>query len=527
MSRQPLIWAGGLAASVLAHGVLLGLLLMTIRPGPVPEQPPPETRLNVEAHRLERVAAQERAPEADPAREGAAEAAAVDAGAIPRGRARPATAPAEAAQATAATGQKLAAGAVRPETIVEPTLAATQVAAARVSAQNARPVEARPSGIAATPAAAPALSASQAAPTALAAATGPEHRAAPVAAEVRPAGVRPAPAARVQPAVASAADLIPATPAAMPAAPAAAPSQAATQQAPQARPLAPGRVQGARAEPAEPLAERMTAALAFQGGDGEVDPVSLAAFQSFVRPGEAGAGAQALRDGVAGLLSGVPCGRLQVGFDPETATLQVNGHVPETDMRAPVLAALRDRMGADIAVSDNILVLPRPQCGALTGIAGVGLPQSTDQITNPLLIGAGTQARVFSYVAGDPLSFDLTAPDYPAWIYVDYFDAGGNVLHLVPNDHVQLRRSLAQSALQIGAKSAEETGLRLLIGPPYGQEIAVAFAASEPLYDGLRPLTEPAEPYLDWLKERVAEARADNPGFKGEWVYFFVRTSEK
>ena len=507
MSRSPVIWVGGVTASVLAHGVLLGLVLLTIRPGPVEEQQPPETRLNVEAHRLERVAAQERAPEADPAREGTAEGAAVDAGAIPRGRARPATArteaalaapvPVDAARAADAAPLELAAGSVRPETAVEPAAAATRVTAAQAAAEDARPVDMPLSGIAATPA------------------------------EVRPAVARTAPAARIQPAVALAADLIPATPAAMPAAPSALPSEVAAQQVPEARPLAPGRAQGTRAEPATPQPERMTAALAFQGGDGEVDPVSLAAFQSFVRPDAAGAGAQALRDGVAGLLSGVPCGRLQVAFDPESATLQVNGHVPEGDMRAPVLAALRDQMGADIAVSDNILVLPRPQCGALTGIAGVGLPQSTDQITNPRLIGAGTQARVFSYVAGDPLSFDLTAPDYPAWIYVDYFDAGGNVLHLVPNDYAELRRSEAQSALQIGAKSAGETGLRLLIGPPYGQEIAVAFAASEPLYDGLRPLTEPAAPYLDWLKGRVAEARARNPGFKGEWVYFFVRTSEK
>ncbi|WP_165978793.1 DUF4384 domain-containing protein, partial [Antarcticimicrobium luteum] len=301
--------------------------------------------------------------------------------------------------------------------------------------------------------------------------------------------------ARVQPAVARADDLGAVVPAALPAA-------AAT-----------------------PQAEHVTAALAFQGSDGEIDPASLAAFQSFVRPGDAGA--QALRDGVAGLLASVPCGRLQVGFDPDSATLQVNGHVPEGDMRAPVLAALRTQMGADIAVSDNILILPRPQCGALTGIADVGLPQSTDQITNPLLIGAGTQARVFSYVAGDPLSFDLTAPDYPAWIYVDYFDAAGGVLHLVPNVHVPLRRSQAQNALRIGAQSDSDEGLRLLIGPPYGQEIAVAFAASEPLYDGLRPLTEPAEPYLVWLKGRVAEARARSPDFKGEWVYFFVRTSER
>jgi len=508
MSRSPVIWAGGLAASVLAHGVLVGLVLLTIRPGPVEEQAPPETRLMVEAHRLERVDAPERAPEAEAAAEGTAQGTTVGAGAIPRGRASPAAPPVDAARATPAQVQRLAAGDAQPEAATEPQGTATRLAAARAPTETANATEAPVSGT-------------------VAAVAARANRVPAVAAMTRPAVARPAALARVQPAVASAADLVPATPAAMPAALSAPPSEVAAQQAPEARPLAPGQVQGARTEPATPQPERMTAALAFQGGDGEVDPVSLAAFQSFVRPDAAGAGAQALRDGVAGLLSGVPCGRLQVAFDPESATLQVNGHVPEPDMRAPVLAALRDQMGGDIAVSDNILVLPRPQCGALTGIAGVGLPQSTDQITNPLLIGAGTQARVFSYVAGDPLSFDLTAPDYPAWIYVDYFDADGKVLHLVPNDHVQLHRAQAQSALQIGAKTAGEAGLRLLIGPPYGQEIAVAFAASEPLYDGLRPLAEPAAPYLDWLKGRVAEARARSPGFKGEWVYFFVRTSEK
>ena len=69
--------------------------------------------------------------------------------------------------------------------------------------------------------------------------------------------------------------------------------------------------------------------------------------------------------------------------------------------------------------------------------------------------------------------------------------------------------------------------MQIFIGPPYGQEIAVAFAASEPLYDGLRPLVEPAAPYLEWLKTRVTAARQANPDFKGEWVYFFVTTADR
>jgi hypothetical protein len=79
--------------------------------------------------------------------------------------------------------------------------------------------------------------------------------------------------------------------------------------------------------------------------------------------------------------------------------------------------------------------------------------------------------------------------------------------------------SPAQASFGIGKE-----GLQLTIAPPFGQEIAAAFAASEPLYDGLRPIQEPAAPYLAFLQERVREARAKNPDFKGEWVYFFITT---
>ena len=161
-----------------------------------------------------------------------------------------------------------------------------------------------------------------------------------------------------------------------------------------------------------------------------------------------------------------------------------------------------------------------------SGIADVGLPQSTDQNTNPLVIGQDAHVRVLEFVQNDRLYFDITAPDYDAWVYVDYFDADGNVLHLAPNDQVALSLSPAESAMRIGTKQASDRGLQILIGPPYGQEITVAFAASESLYDGLRPIIEPAAPYLEWLKSRVAEARAQHDDFKGEWVYFFVTTSK-
>lgn len=304
----------------------------------------------------------------------------------------------------------------------------------------------------------------------------------------------------------------------------------------QAAPLAAPKAQKAQPLQPEPVALPQTipdvpqtsASEVFStSGDGPIDPVSLAAIQSFMRPEDAGASAQDLRDGIDGLLAQVPCARLQVQFRPDSNTLEVIGHIPEDGLRNPVLTALQAQMGSNIRVDDNIRILPRPQCGALSGIADVGLPQSTDQITNPLLIGQDIHARDFRYVDGQQLVLELTGADYDAYVYVDYFDAEGQVIHLRPNTSTPMELTPAKARLQVGAAQQGDPGLFITIGPPYGQEIAVAFAASEPLYQTERPLVEPAEGYLQFLKTRIAEVRADNPDFKGEWVYFFVTTAAR
>lgn len=277
-----------------------------------------------------------------------------------------------------------------------------------------------------------------------------------------------------------------------------------------------------------PPSERSTASLAWTGSDVALDPVSLAAIQAFMQPGDlaaSGTNAGQLRDSVADTLAAVPCARLQTSFDPETGRLELRGHLPEDGLRAPVLAALQAQVGVGIPVTDRLRLLPRPQCGALAAIADVGLAQSTEQDTNPRVIGADTFVRDYNLTAGQRLVFDMTAPDYSAVIYVDYFDAAGSVLHMQPNDQVPAVLSPPKSTLAVGQDAPGVPALQLIVGPPYGQEIAVAFAASVPLYSGVRATVEPAAPYLEFLKQAVAQARADNPGFKGEWVYFHVTTA--
>jgi len=271
------------------------------------------------------------------------------------------------------------------------------------------------------------------------------------------------------------------------------------------------------------------AILAWDFGDRTVtDPTSLAVIQAFLAPGDltqSDANSGEVRDGLTATLASVDCARLTATFIQETGALEVRGHVPDNAARAPILAALQSQIGDGITVTDNLLYLPRPQCGALTGIADIGLPQSTDQFTNTRLIGENAHAREYGFVEGQRLSFDLTAPDYDAVVYVDYFDAAGQVIHLVPNDTVPLTLHPAKTAFGVGIDNGDRRSLNITIGPPFGQEITVAFAASVPLFDNPRPIIEPAEPYLEFLKARIADARRESLDFKGEWVYFLVTTA--
>lgn len=266
------------------------------------------------------------------------------------------------------------------------------------------------------------------------------------------------------------------------------------------------------------------AALAWQFQDRVVtDPAAIATIQAFMAPADTNA--DDVKDDLSSVLSSIDCARLSATFLPETGTLEMRGHIPDPALRDTILSTMQAQVGDGIPVTANLLHLPSPQCGALTGISDVGLPQSTDQFTNDKLIGQTAHAREYGYSEGQRLRFDLAAPDYDAYVYVDYFSADGEVIHLVPNDTIALERLPAKSLIGIGTERPDQPGLRITIGPPFGQEIAVAFAASHPLYEGLRPIVEPAEPYLAFLKSSVAATRDSNPDFKGEWVYFFITTS--
>ena len=481
-----LTWSSSVAASLAAHAAIAALVMATLDPRPVSDTPAPKSELRIETQEVAHSTAAAAKTDGPQAAAASAKGSQLSEGVVPQSRAS-AAAPEQVHLAAAKSAAPPTKAAALPHT------AALQPAAAPAASKAA----ALPHTAALQPAAAPAATKAAALP----------HTAA-----LQPAAT---PAA-IRPQTPTAASLAPAPDTAVPLAqsnPDAAPAPEIT---PDLHPAA--------AAPAD--GEHMVAALAFSGPDAQIDAASLTAIASFMQPGDTAARSDETHDALTAILTSVPCARLQAEFNPETGSLDLRGHVPDPALKGPVLAALQAQLGGTIKVNDAMLILPRPQCGALSGIAEVGLPQSQDQLTNPRLIGADAQARAYDYTQGEALVLDLAAPDYDAYVYVDFFVADGTVIHLVPNTTVPLRLRPAKTTMRVGAPDAAEPFLNITIGPPYGQEIAAAFAASAPLYDGLRPLSEPAGPYLDWLTTQVAAARATDPDFKGEWVYFFVSTTE-
>lgn len=531
-------WGTALVASGAVHGVAAALVLHGFAPGPPDPQDSPRTRLQVDTVSPQQQTAQAEPLDGSKVDEARADGTPLAVGAIPQTNATPLDAEAPRPPGLAVGGTSLA------STPPEAQAVAAVEGPAAIRAQDLRTTRV------------------QEAPRdtqQLAVASPPRSEAQQVIPRSRPQPAlspvpEPAPESTAEakqataiapsgaPGVATALPSDTSEPAALPSGRIAA-SMPLTDDAPEATPApdtaAPVVVTGAPVAPDMPEATAadqsplpatdVMAALAWQFGDRLVtDPRAVATIQAFVSPDDlerAKANAGQVRDDLSALLTDVDCARLSAVFLPETGKLELRGHIPDPQLRAPLLEALRRQTGDGIPINDNLQVLPKPQCNALAGIAAAGLPQSTDQFTDTRLIGETAHARSYAYTEGQRLEFDLAAPDYDAFIYVDYFNAAGGVIHLIPNEIISLRRHDAGSVVGIGQNVPGEPGLRITIGPPYGQEIAVAFAASRPLYDQLRPITEPAAPYLEFLKNRIDAARAADPDFKGEWVYFFLTTS--
>jgi hypothetical protein len=547
--RGLLQWGGALAGAGVIHAGAAAALIAAVAPDPRREaSEPPESRLDLAVATVPRTSATEVPGTGTEARRATAEQAALASGSVPSARAVAVAAPMDRVQSVAAPVARPSLGAVPtdiPAKAPEPVAARPVVPdAARV--EGASPLAEPATEVGRTPDAAapvallpetlpvpppPALSAASLRPDPVrltGASAGPGVAAEALGETGTPVAPSPAPAASVRVSSVLGAALAATVPVADPAASPPPPATAAPRAEAAALPARLEAPPSSALSEVMPQAERTTATVGWSGSVGAaLQGATLDAVEAFLSPAPDAAG-QAVRDGLGAQLSSVACARVQTVFDPETGAVEIRGHVPGPEDRDLLVAAVEAELRGGLPVTDRLLELPRPQCSVLAGLAAAGLAQSTEQFTNPLIIGPDAHARVYHFRSGDAMKLDIGGADYGGWLTLDYFDSAGNVVHLVPSGAVPELWLDPQEAVAFGGGGPRDvTGgrVRVEIGPPYGKDIAVALVSSQPLFAEPRPPVEPAGAYLADLARRVAELRADDPGFKAEWVYLFVATS--
>ncbi len=121
------------------------------------------------------------------------------------------------------------------------------------------------------------------------------------------------------------------------------------------------------------------------------------------------------------------------------------------------------------------------------------------------------------YIFDEYLEMNITMPNYPGYLYVDYFQLNGHVLHMYPSTDDQAGIKEANVILSIGQSGQDK---RWQVSPPYGVELVAVIASPIPLFNQLRNEDELTEVYLSDLNALISN---QEPGVTAN--YLTIETS--
>jgi hypothetical protein len=125
------------------------------------------------------------------------------------------------------------------------------------------------------------------------------------------------------------------------------------------------------------------------------------------------------------------------------------------------------------------------------------------------------------FVDGERLIVDIGTPRYKSWLYVDYFAQDGSVVHMMPSPGEEFNQGEPRESFQLG----EEGDIGLWeVAPPFGTEMIVLLATSEPLFEETRGQLEEAVDYLSGLEKHLEELKSKSSDAKVSADFVVIRT---
>ncbi|HEY1796785.1 MAG TPA: hypothetical protein VGG57_11775 [Stellaceae bacterium] len=310
----------------------------------------------------------------------------------------------------------------------------------------------------------------------------PERRAAPAAAPGEPA--KPAPSQPLQPAPPARAT---AEPAARPA-----PSERRSQR-PEARPAPPANARPVRASKTAP--PRTRAAARWSVG-GKLMAAAVAAIligaaafgvSRFVSRAPHPPDAQAA---LAAATAGYACAAVTYSVAADRS-VRLAGHVATAQDLNRLRAAVTGIPGIG-AVHFDVGLMAWPYCEVAAKLAGVASQPGPDAPT--LSLGARDPHP------GDRLVVDGHAPAFDGYVYVDYYESDGQVVHLLPTTRDRFNLKPLRNHFVLGCPP---TGVAVALDKPPGERLVTLIATAKPLFPDLRAGTEPARDYIANLASAI------------------------
>ena len=123
---------------------------------------------------------------------------------------------------------------------------------------------------------------------------------------------------------------------------------------------------------------------------------------------------------------------------------------------------------------------------------------------------------------GDAVILEANAPNFPSYAYIIYMQEDGKLLNLMPSvDHPDNSRT-PNEQFSIGDKPDQPS---FTVSPPYGDDLVMLLASSEPLFDQPRPLIEYGSSFAEDLSKSVEAILSNGGRVVADLV--FLRTSPR
>lgn len=223
-------------------------------------------------------------------------------------------------------------------------------------------------------------------------------------------------------------------------------------------------------------------------------------------------------DAVASALAAVPCSALLASATGRA--LRVEGYLANDFSRARLSDTLAAIPGVSTVALD-VQAVAANTCGVIStlGPYWAAHRRAGGGATIRLAVPNARPGNVLT--EGDSLMVDITTAGAESFATVDYFDADGNVVHLLPNAKARDNRAPARYTATVGSLG------NWMIGPPFGNEIVALVTTPAPLFEALRPEVEPGADYLRAMEQRLARAGAGAGNIAVDFVQISTRARKR